>query len=107
DRELAGTGLGLPPRRPDSTHVYHLYVVRSERRDALRAYLTEQGVGTMIHYPVPIHQQPAYDDRLPADDLSETEAAAQQILSLPMYPELTEADARTVVQAIKGFQERA
>jgi dTDP-4-amino-4,6-dideoxygalactose transaminase len=50
----------------------------------------------MVHYPVPIHRQPAYDDRLPSDDLSETEAAAQQILSLAMYPELTEEGVDTL-----------
>jgi dTDP-4-amino-4,6-dideoxygalactose transaminase len=55
---------------------------------------------------VPVHLQPAYLDRLPGDNLAETEAAAEQILSLPMYPELTEAEVQAVVEAVRSFQER-
>lgn len=100
---------GLPVRCPaspadDDRHVYHLYVIHAKRRDALRDYLTARGIGVGIHYPVPVHLQPAYTHlgygpgRLPA-----TEAAAAAILSLPMYPDLSEASVDVVAAAIRAF----
>ena len=77
-----------PVERPDSHHVYHLYVVRVAERDAFRARLQAAGIGTGIHYPVPIHLQPAYAiprGGRPAS-LPHTERAAGEILSLPMHP---------------------
>lgn len=93
------------PVAPDGgTHVYHLYVIRHPRRDQLAAYLRERGIGTGIHYPVPIHLQPAYAGRVNLDgSLPETERAAREVLSLPMYPELTGDQVRRVADAIRAF----
>jgi dTDP-4-amino-4,6-dideoxygalactose transaminase len=93
-----------PPELPYGQHVYHLYVVRSTRRDELQAFLKERGIGTLIHYPVPIHLQPAYHGRLgDAGWLPETERAAREILSLPIFPELTDGEVRQVAEAIREF----
>ena len=108
DALLAGTGLITPQRRPDSEHVFHLYVVRSNARDRLREYLHRNGIGALIHYPVPVHRQPAYRHRLRCPhDMAETEKAAAEILSLPMYPELAGEDLQRVAITIKEFQEVA
>lgn len=86
---LAGTAFVLPGVRPGCTHVYHQYVIRAARRDELRAYLRERGVGTLIHYPAPVHMQPAYDGRVPVPGgMGVTERLAGDILSLPIFPEL-------------------
>lgn len=91
----------LPEAGAEATHVYHQYVVRSAARDSLRTYLTEKGIATAVHYPVPVHQQPAYAGRISAiTSLSETEAAAREILSLPMFPELSENQVNTVTAQI-------
>jgi dTDP-4-amino-4,6-dideoxygalactose transaminase len=85
-------------RGDDAGHVYHQFVVRTPHRDALHAFLAERGVGTLVHYPVAVHDQPAYADAswrpLP---LPNTETWAKQVLSLPMFPQLSpEAVARTI-----------
>jgi dTDP-3-amino-3,4,6-trideoxy-alpha-D-glucose transaminase len=104
---LADRALTLPVVRQGVEHAHHLYVVRSEARDALRAHLQRHGVGSLVHYPVPVHLQPAYRDRLPGRDaLGVTERAAQQVLSLPMFPELAPSDAGRVVETIRDFEER-
>jgi dTDP-4-amino-4,6-dideoxygalactose transaminase len=104
DRLLAGSGLALPQVRPGVTHVYHQYVVRTAGRDALQAYLRARGIGALIHYPVPVHLQPAYAGRLRGTEaLSETEAAAREVLSLPMFPELTDEQVRTTAGEIAGW----
>ena len=104
DRALADTRLTLPKQRPDATHVYHLYVVRCSERDELQAWLKAHGVGALIHYPVPIHLQPAYRGRLRGrDHLPETERAAREVLSLPIIPELDETELQTVIKAIRRF----
>lgn len=102
DRLLASSGVRTPVVRPDVQHVYHQYVIRAERRDALQATLREQGIGTLIHYPVPVHQQPAYAARvlLGGGTLPHTERAAKEILSLPMFPELTVEQVAAVAEAI-------
>jgi len=103
DEQLAGVAT-LPIEPANTRHVYHLYVIRHPQRDALMQFLSERGIGTAIHYPVPIHLQPAYRGRLgDVGSLPETERAAQEILSLPMYPELSAEDVRTVAQAIREF----
>lgn len=88
---LADTDLQLPREMPYGRHVYHLYVVQHEARDLLQQSLSEAGIQTGIHYPVPIHLQPAYA-RLgyKTTDLPEAERQAQRVLSLPMFPELTD-----------------
>lgn len=93
----------LPKQRENSTHVYHLYVIRSAKRDDLLAFLKEKGIGALIHYPVPVHIQPAYKSLNNLDKLSVTEQIAKEIISLPMYPELSEYDVETVVKAVKEF----
>ena len=100
--ELANTGLALPVTREGSEHVYHLYVVRSDRRDALNAHLQARGIAAGIHYPVPIHLQPAYR-RTPPLSLPVTERAAREVLSLPIYPELSDADVATVIASVRDF----
>ena len=101
---LADTDLTLPVEHPGSNHVYHLYVIRTKRRDELQAFLREQGIGTLVHYPVPVHLQPAYRGRLSgSNDLPETERAAREVLSLPMYPELAESDVKVVAEAMLKF----
>lgn len=104
DAALAETGLGLPARRPECGHVHHLYVVRSARRDALKSHLAERGIAAGVHYPAPVHLQPAYRGRLAdAGSLPETERAAQEVLSLPLHPGLDEAAMQRVVDAVREF----
>jgi len=104
---LRGTQLSAPKRRSDATHVYHLYVIRCSERDELQTWLKARGVGTLIHYPVPIHLQPAYRGRLRGgDNLPETERAAHQVLSLPMYPELSELELQMVAGTVQSFRGR-
>ena len=89
------------------THVYHLYVIRTKERDLLREHLERMGISTGIHYPVPLHLQPAYDylgRREGAYPV--TERVAREILSLPMYPELGEEAIKKVVAEVKGFWDR-
>jgi hypothetical protein len=104
DRGLAGSGLGLPARRPGASHVFHQYVLRVKQRDALRASLGRAQIGTGIHYPVPVHLQPAYRGRLALDPagLAESERAAMEVLSLPMFPELGDDAVARVVAALKA-----
>ena len=92
-----------PVEAPNCLHVYHLYVVQSAQRDRLQNLLGEQGVETLIHYPMPVHRQAAYADLGYADGtLPITEATAQRVLSLPIYPQMTEDEIATVINAIGG-----
>ena len=103
--QLDGVGdLALQQGSSSSTHVYHLFIVETAERDALRDFLTERGIQTGIHYPIPIHLQEAYDDLgLRRGAFPHTERLAQETLSLPMYPELTEEQIRSVTDAIREF----
>jgi dTDP-4-amino-4,6-dideoxygalactose transaminase len=95
---------GVTPvsRDPKAVHVYHLYVVRVRDREKAQSALAAQGISTGIHYPVPLHMQPAYRRLGHApQDFPETERAASEILSLPMYPEMTDAQVETVAAALK------
>jgi dTDP-4-amino-4,6-dideoxygalactose transaminase len=104
DELLAGCGVQTPPRRPGVRHVYHQYTIRAPRRDELQAYLKEQGIGTMIYYPVPLHRLPLYESLgYGSGSLPVSEGAAAQVLSLPMYPELTEEQIRAVAGAVAAF----
>jgi dTDP-4-amino-4,6-dideoxygalactose transaminase len=97
-------GVERPALAAGVEHVYHLYVVRSSQRDALRTYLGEHGVGTGIHYGEPTHLQPAYEDLdLGPNSLPETERAACEVLSLPIYPELEPAEVDRVIEVINAF----
>ncbi len=105
DEALRSHPIQPPRRRPDVYHVFHLYVVRTDGRDEIQASLRAKGVATGIHYPVPVHLQPAYADRLaigPAG-LPETEAASRQIMSLPLYPELTDEQVSSVCSALRSL----
>jgi len=101
---LADLEIDLPKIRNGSTHAFHLFVIRSARRDALQAYLKEKGIGTLVHYPVAVHEQPAYRSRLKGSDfLPQTERAAREILSLPMYPEMNGAEIEAVIREVRQF----
>jgi len=103
DELLADSDLVLPAQRPEATHVFHLYVVRSTDRDNLLSALRSSGVGAMVHYPL-LHLQPAYFGRLAgAENLPNTERAAKEVLSLPIYPELTDVEVRKVATACERF----
>ncbi|MFA6001138.1 MAG: DegT/DnrJ/EryC1/StrS family aminotransferase [Thermoleophilia bacterium] len=100
---LAGApGITLPVELERARHVYHLYVVRSLRRDELQKYLASQGVRTLVHYPVPVHLQPAYAEEMNIT-LPVTERIAGEILSLPIFPEITEQQLGHVTGAVLGF----
>lgn len=101
--KLSQTSLTLPKVRNGVSHVYHLYVVRLEKRDRLLSFLREKNIGASIHFPVPIHLQPAYSHLEGRDTLLETEKAAEHILTLPMYPELSASDISQIIQAIEEF----
>lgn len=100
---LATAELRLPRECEGSRHVFHQYVVRSPRRDALQEFLSVNGIRALIHYPLPAHQQPAYNGvseaRLPV-----TEMVVKEILSLPVYPELQQLQIEHVVQLCSDFQ---
>ena len=98
------TEISCPQVPADCEPIWHLYVIRYAQRDALRQYLTEQGIQTGLHYPKPLHLQPAYADlNLGKGSFPEAEKATSEILSLPMFPFITEAEIRTVVEAIAAF----
>jgi dTDP-4-amino-4,6-dideoxygalactose transaminase len=104
DMNFGRIDVAVPKRRENATHAYHLYVVRSLRRDEMQAFLTTREIAALIHYPVPVHLQPAYRGRLRGGDLlPETERAAREVLSLPMYPELGRLEIDQVVKAIEIF----
>ncbi len=101
---LTGCPLHIPQERANCRHVYHLYVILAEERDDLQAYLSEQGIGTAIHYPVPIHLQPAYRQFNDGPgSLPVTERLAGKVLSLPMFPHITEPQVTDVAEAIRAF----
>lgn len=106
---LTGTSLILPvPGGDDVREVFHLYVVRHPKRDALKDFLTERGIGVGIHYPYPIHLQPAYTSLgYTPGSFPVTEQFAHEILSLPMYAELTDAQITRIVDAIHAFDSLA
>jgi dTDP-4-amino-4,6-dideoxygalactose transaminase len=100
---LADSGVSTPTVMPYSYHVYHVYAVRTTERDRLQGMLNQQGIQTGIHYPIPVHLQPAYADLgYQPGDFPHSELAAREELSLPMYPELTPAQIRTVAETLQG-----
>lgn len=97
-------GIVTPRELPETEPVYHLYVIQANDRDRLRQQLAEAGIGTGIHYPMALHQQPAYQHLgLKTGDYPVAETCTRRYLSLPMYPELTESMIETVCQAIKKY----
>ena len=96
----------VPSEQPWAHHVWHLYVVLHARRDALQKYLAERGVGTLIHYPLPVHLQPAYRYLgWEPGSLPQTERLSQEILSLPLYPELPMEQVAYVAEQVNAFEE--
>lgn len=97
-------GVRTPATDPQNEHIFHQYTLRVERRDALQAHLKARGIGTAVYYPVPLHRQPCFahlgyrEGSLPA-----AERAATEVISLPVYPELTTAQLDYVIGAIRGF----
>lgn len=108
DEGLRATGLKLPQASTTSEHAYHLYVTRSAHRDKLLQRLREGGIAAGVHYPVPVHHQPAYRDRgFDPFPLPHTEQVAGEVLSLPMYPELTDAEVESVIAVLHAALETA
>src|SRR5215469_16993931 len=100
NRLLADCGLNLPTEMPWARHVYHVYTVRTEDRDGLQAALQAEGIQTAVHYALPAHLQPAYADLgYSVGTFPESEKAAKEVLSLPLYPEITDAQIQKVAQA--------
>jgi dTDP-4-amino-4,6-dideoxygalactose transaminase len=101
DALLAGAPVETPRQLSDRRHVYHLYVVRSVDRDALQKQLQTEGVQTGLHYPIPVHLQEAHADLGHRwGDFPQSEAAAREVLSLPMFPELTPSQVEEVAAAV-------
>jgi dTDP-4-amino-4,6-dideoxygalactose transaminase len=104
---LAGSGIGLPVESPNTTHIYHLYVIRAPERDALLARLQEREIGVGIHYPIPIHLQPFYaSGGFRHGQLPVTESLCRDILSLPMFPSMTAQQVRYVAEQLLEFSFR-
>jgi len=97
-------GVVLPREVAGARHVWHQYVIRTQRRDELRAFLAERKIGSEIYYPVPLHQQEAFKELGYAEtSFPEAERAAREVLALPIFPELREDEQQTVVSAIAEF----
>ncbi|MBU1674087.1 DegT/DnrJ/EryC1/StrS family aminotransferase [Patescibacteria group bacterium] len=99
---LDGSSLIIPKEADDIFHAWHLYVIRHPKRDELQEYLNENGIETLIHYPVPVHMQKSYSDF--DVDLPLTEKISQEILSLPMHPFLRDEEIETVCRKIKEWK---
>lgn len=104
---LEGSGVITPLEMDYARHVYHLYVIRSHRRDDLQQFLAKNGVGTVIHYPVPVHLQEAYQELgYKQGEFPVAEAYAKEIVSLPMYPELSDESIRRVAAVVREYGTR-
>jgi dTDP-4-amino-4,6-dideoxygalactose transaminase len=99
---LADLPVELPVEKPYAQHVYHQYTIQTDRRDELAAFLKDRAIGTMIYYPVPLHKQRLYMDHA-SESYPVAERASSRVLSLPIYPELTEDQTQTVATAIRDF----
>lgn len=100
-QQLANSGLSLPREMPLVRHVYHVYSLRAPDRDAFRSSLQEEGIQTAVHYAIPVHLQPAYADLgYPSGSFPESEAAANEVVALPIYPELNADQVEAVCHAV-------
>ena len=105
-RAFAATGIAIPVARPACRHVYHVYAVRLAHRDATRAALQAAEIQTGVHYPIPVHLQPAHADLgYSAGDFPVSERAALQVLTLPMFPEMTTGQVQAVAAAVRAAEE--
>lgn len=104
---LAGVPVVLPPTPPAGySQSYYVYTIRCEHRDELQAYLKEKGIGSAVYYPVPLYKQPAYAHLgFKAEDYPQAEKAAKEVLSIPMFPEITKEQVARVCDAIREFYE--
>jgi len=102
NREIKNSNIILPLVRDNSKHVFHLYVIRVKNRDKFIKYMNQNEIGTAIHYPYPIHKQPAYKKLY--GDLNETDNITKEIVSLPLYPGMTKGDISTVVHTVNNFE---
>ncbi|MHB0877014.1 MAG: DegT/DnrJ/EryC1/StrS family aminotransferase [Anaerolineae bacterium] len=106
---LKDTGLQLPYEKPGYRHVYHLYMIETDNRDAMLKYLNEQGIDAKTHYPIAIHQQEGYPWGMPADlnvSLPLSEKSAASVISLPMYPELTQDEIDYVIEKVRAWRKK-
>jgi dTDP-4-amino-4,6-dideoxygalactose transaminase len=106
DEAFAGMGdsVGVPARRPDVKHVYHLYILRVERRDELLRYLQSEGIEAKIHYPIPIHLQPASKDLgYGKGDFPVCEKDCGCVITLPVHQHLTEEEMSFTIDRVKTF----
>ncbi|MCL6087792.1 MAG: DegT/DnrJ/EryC1/StrS family aminotransferase [Actinobacteria bacterium] len=102
--ELSGLPIILPSYLPENTHVFHLFVIRVAQRDKFMKFLLNEGISTIIHYPIPIYLQPAYKFLgCKKEDLPVIEKILEEILSIPIYPELEDAEVDYVIAVIKKF----
>jgi dTDP-4-amino-4,6-dideoxygalactose transaminase len=102
---LEGTSVELPaPASAEGDHVYHLFIVRTKQREALRAFLGERGVSTAVHYPIPIHRTEAYAELgLGEGSLPAAERLAEEICTLPLFPTMSDAEVAQIVDAVRDF----
>ena len=99
---LKGLPLQLPVSKPENYHIYHQFTVRLEQRDQLAAKLSARGIGSKVFYPSPLHLEYAYTPLgYKRGDFPEAEKAAAQVLSLPMFPELTDEEVQVVIAAVR------
>jgi dTDP-4-amino-4,6-dideoxygalactose transaminase len=106
DAALVDGPIAPPQRRAGASSVFHLYVVRVTQRAVLQERLRGMGIGTAVHYPVPVHLQPAYAGRValgPAG-CQATVVAAEEVLSLPIFPEMTDSQVSQVCEALSGLR---
>jgi dTDP-4-amino-4,6-dideoxygalactose transaminase len=107
DAALPALGVNTPTALPDMRHVYHIYAVRDAQRDTLQSFLHDHGVSTGIHYPIPVHLQQAFAELgYREGDFPYSEAAAREVLSLPMFPELKPEQQAVVIAAMQAWQAR-
>ena len=100
-REELADVVEVPDEPPGGGHVHHLFVIRSPHRDGLARELEQRGVGTLVHYPRAVHQHPAYRELARPGRLERSERLAREVLSLPLYPELTDDEATAVIAAVR------
>ena len=102
---LAPLKVGVPVERAWGKHVYHLYIIRTPRRDDLQAFLKKEGVASEVYYPLPLHlAEPCQKLGFKKGDFPEAERASQETMALPMYPELTEEQQEQVIAAVGKFK---
>jgi dTDP-4-amino-4,6-dideoxygalactose transaminase len=101
---LSASGVVCPSENKGVRHVYHLYTIKTKKRDSLQAFLKRKGIETLIHYPIPIHFQKAYQElRYGRKDLPLTTQWSRKILSLPFFPEIVRREMEEVVEGIRSF----